>query len=230
MYKPQLLFLLFLAPTLHGLDVRITGKEAGVDVKNEYNRTYNQCWTFSGFGALTLNDRYTLKTGLALWETTVAWETDAFVSASAALPLPIPFPVYADFAYMLNAMPDYETSSHTLLPALGVRGKYAGFALGLRARFSVFYDDPPIFEPILAFSGYVNFFNSEPFRLGLGCANYDDFIAGNFGSYYFNLNSKIRLLKFLFLVNGLDLYQTGSVGLAANLYGLAFNMGVVFNW
>jgi hypothetical protein len=65
---------------------------------------------------------------------------------------------------------------------ISITGKEAGITLGTNFRLSAFFDDPVIFESIMAFEGYVNFYNTEKFRIGLRGSNFNDFTAGNFGA------------------------------------------------
>jgi hypothetical protein len=102
--------------------------------------------------------------------------------------------------------------------------------MGPCVRFTTFFDDPVIFESIMAFSAYVNFYNTEKLRIGMQCANYSSFIAGNTGAYFFNLNSTIRITRLLSVNSELEFDQSGSVGLAANFYGIAFKAGVTLTW
>jgi hypothetical protein len=220
--------LLFLTPALYGLGISITGGEAGVELVPEYNRTYYGCLTFSAAGSLEFNERLTIRGGFSLWNASSAYEVDAAAGLKVQLILNLPLYVY--FSYLFNTLPDYDTLSHTMLPLLGFRGKYAGIALGTNLRYSSFFDEPAIFEPSLAFEGYVNFYNTEKFRIGLRGANFNDFIAGNFGAYYLSLNSTMGIVGSLFLISSLDLYQTGSAGLSSEFYGIGYKIGVVYKW
>jgi hypothetical protein len=219
--------LLFTSP-MYGFDFSISHKEAGIELMPEYNRTYSSCLTLSASGSLEFNERYSVQGGLSLWTASAAYEMD--VSAGLAAKLIRRVPLYMYLSYMFNTLPEYEANSHTVLPLIGFKGKYAGITLGPNLRFSSFFNEPVIFESILAFEGYVNFYNSERFRIGLRCANFNDFAAGNFGVYYLSLNSRVGITKLLSLTNDLELHQTGSAGLASRFYGAAYKVGLVFTW
>jgi hypothetical protein len=117
-----------------------------------------------------------------------------------------------------------------MLPALSLNGRWAGFSLGITLRFTSFSGEGAVFESILAFSGYVNFYNSEKLRVGLRIANFNDYTAGNFGAYYLTLNSMVSITKFVYLINDLEVRQTGSSGLSASFYGIAYRGGVIIKW
>ncbi|MFP3040678.1 hypothetical protein LQZ19_02540 [Treponema primitia] len=223
-----LIVLLFFVSPLYSFDFSISRKKAGIELTPEYNRTYSSCLTLSASGSLEFNERYSVQGGLSLWTASAAYELD--VSAGLAAKLIRRAPLYLYLSYMFNTLPEYETNSHTVLPLIGFKGKYAGITLGPNLRFSSFFDEPVIFESILAFEGYVNFYNSEEFRIGLRCANFNDYAAGNFGVYYLSLNSRVGITKLLSLTNDLELYQTGSAGLSSVFYGVAYKAGLIFTW
>jgi hypothetical protein len=223
---PLLLFLL--PPILPGMDIRVTGKEAGFNLRAEYNRAFYYCGDLAIFGAAGLNDRYTVKSGFALGNAGEEFDIRLFTAGDAALPVPVP--LYFNLGYIYNGLPGYETHSHSILPLVSLRGRWAGIALGTSLRFTTFFDEPPLFESTLSFSGYVNFYLGQTLRLGLRCANFDDFSAGNMGSYFINLNSAIRLNALITLVSEIELLQSGSSALSANFYGLACRGGIQFSW
>ncbi|GHV26019.1 hypothetical protein AGMMS4952_05170 [Spirochaetia bacterium] len=222
--------LLFTAPALYGFNVSITGKEAGIELTPEYSRIYNGCLTFAGSGSLEFNERYTIRGGFAFWNAVAdsAYEFDAATGLTVKLIRNLPLYIYV--SYIFNTLPGYETNSHTILPLAAYRGKYAGLAMGTNLRFTSFFNEPAIFEPILALEAYVNFYHTEKLRIGLRGANFDDFTAGNFGAYYLSLNGSITITEAISLKTSVDVHQTGSVGLSAEFYRIACRMGVVCTW
>jgi hypothetical protein len=50
------------------------------------------------------------------------------------------------------------------------------------------------------------------------------------GSYFLEFYSLIYLVKGISLINGIRIEQTGSVGLDANFYGIAWRGGLVCRW
>jgi hypothetical protein len=82
------LLLLFLIPKVYASAFSITGRTAAFNVEPEFNRTFYQCWTFSGSGSLTFNERYSLTAGIALWNTNKVSELDAFPLSRAAFCCP----------------------------------------------------------------------------------------------------------------------------------------------
>jgi hypothetical protein len=224
-----LILSVFLA-RLCAFDVDITGKELGFDIKPEYNRFFNYCYDFSLFGALELNDRLTLGGGAALGQTGEALDIDLFGRGDYRLPLPIALPLSVGILGTYNGIPDYLIHVHTVLPFLSIQGKWAGLSAGVTLRSTLFDQEPVIFESILAFSGFVNFIQTERIKVGLECANFDNFLAGNMGSYFLNLTSRVYLAKGISLINEIKIEQTGSVGLDSNLYGIAYRGGLVCRW
>jgi hypothetical protein len=219
-------FFFFFVSGLYGLD--FSDAEFGFSVTPEYNRAFNQCWTFSGTGSLNFNERCTVKSGLSFWAAQAVYEVDTFISGEAVFPSSLP--LSGSFAYVFNGMPDYDTGSHTLLPLISLKGRRAGISVGPAFRFNAFYYTRMAFESVLAVSAYVNFYNTEKFRVGLRCANFGDFAVGNFGSYFLNLNSSLKLTKMFSLINELELHQSGSSGLSASFFGVAYRGGLTVSW
>jgi hypothetical protein len=226
--KPLLLLFLAFAQTVYAMDIRISGKELGLYVRPEYNRTFYFCADISAAGAVTLNERFTIQSGLALGNTGNEFDIKAFASGDAALPVPIP--LYVSAAYIYNGLPGYETHTQAILPLISYKGRWAGLSLGTNLRFTSFFNEPAVFESMISFSGYVNFLNNRILRLGMRVANFSDFTAGNTGSYFLNLNSAIRLNGRTSLIHEIEILQSGSIAAAANLYGFAYRGGVVFSW
>jgi hypothetical protein len=231
-FRPVLLLflvvLLLLARSLHSLALTITEAETELDFTPEYSSVFGPGLTVSAAGSLELNERYAFRGGLALWKTAGAYEIDAALGFEAK-PFPA-LPLFASVAWQHNALPSYEAVSHAALPLIGLRFRHGGFALGTALRFSSYFNESAIFESVIAFEGYVNFYNTEAFRIGLRCANYDGFSAGNFGAYRLSLDSRIRAAKRLFLINNLALLQTGSVTMGANWHGVAYTTGAALRW
>ncbi|MDR0722998.1 MAG: hypothetical protein LBF75_09465 [Treponema sp.] len=225
------LFLLpfFALPPLYGFDLRITEAELGLAYRPEYTRVFTYSWDMSCFGSLELNDRLTFKSGLALGQVGSVFALYTFASSAFALPIPV-VPLYVKVAYIYNGIPDYTTHIHTLLPTIELKGKWAGIAVGPSMRFTVFNQDPPVFEPIIALSGFVHVFYTEQLRIAITSGNYRDFVSGNMGSYSIGLTSQGNITKRLSLINELEILQTGSVGLVANIYGVVYKGGVVLHW
>jgi hypothetical protein len=231
-FRPAVLLLLvvlLLPPRfLHSLAVTVTGAETELDFAPEYSSVFGPGLTVSAAGSLELNERCAFRGGLALWKAAEAYEIDAALGFGAK-PFPA-LPLFASLAWQYNALPSYEAASHTALPLIGLRFRHGGLALGTALRFSSFFNESSIFESVIAFEGYVTFYSAEAFRIGLRLANYDAFVAGNFGAYRLSLDSRIRAAERLFLINNLALLQTGSVTMGANWYGVVYTTGVAFRW
>jgi hypothetical protein len=223
-----LLILIVIAQNLYSMAPQITGKRLDFYFSPEYNRAYNFCWDTSATGAIELNNRYTVKGGLALGTIANVFYMKGFAGGEVALP--VSFPLYVSLAYNYNGLPEYENHTHSVLPLISLKGKWVGASLGVNLRSTSFFGEPPIFEPIISALIYVNFVNNNIFRIGLKIANIDDYTYGNIGSYFLNLNSSVRLNKMLSLVNEIELHQSGSIGLASNFYGFIYRGGVTLSW
>jgi hypothetical protein len=221
------IYLLFLSG-LNALDLHLTKSEVGLDIRGEYNRAFNFIGDVAVTGAVEFNDRYSAKAGLSLGGIGDDFDIKAFGSLYM-----IPFSGYGfkiNLAYIYNGLPGYETHSHSVLPYISYYGRWAGIALGVNLRNTSFFGEPPLFESMLSFSGYVNFVNDKLFVVGIKCANFYDFQAGNMGSYSISINGRLNYNKNLSLVSELELLQSGSIGLSAIFYGVSFRMGVRFIW
>lgn len=216
-------------PNLYGFDLRITEAELGFAYRPEYTRVFTYSWDISCFGSLEFNERLTVKSGLALGQVGSVFTIHTFAGSAFALPVPV-VPLYVKAAYIYNSIPDYTTGIHSLLPAIELKGKWAGIAVGPSLRFTVFNQDHPVFEPIIALSGFVHVFYTEQLRIGIISGNYTDFVSGNMGSYSIGLTSHGNITKGISLINELVILQTGSVGLVSNIYGVVYRGGVLLHW
>ncbi|GHV81624.1 hypothetical protein AGMMS49991_01820 [Spirochaetia bacterium] len=225
--KITLLFIFcLLVSKAYCLDFSIPGMELGAAFKPEYNRSLGFCWDISAFGSLKLNKLAAVKGGLALGMTGPGFDIDTYISGEVDMPFwsPLSF----GLSYIYNGLPGYKTNVHTLLPAFSIKGKWAGITVGPALRFTGF-DSAVFFEYTLAASAFANFYNTEKLRIGIRAANFNDFSAGNFGSYSLNLNSLVRFEQ-ISLINEIELYQSGSSGLTSNFYGIAYKGGILFTW
>jgi hypothetical protein len=216
---------------LYALD--LTGLEAEWDIKPEFNRAFYYCLDTSLAGAVEINNYFTMGGGLSLgWMGFATGDSVPAYNAfgKAEYRFPIRFPLELGFLYIYNGMPDYKTDIHTMLPLLSSKWKWAGLSLGTTLRYTAYDRGSPIFEPILAFLVFVNFINTDQMRIGLKIANFNDFLAGNMGSYFLNLYSSIEIGRRLYFINEVELYQTGSIGLTAAFYGIAYRGGIKYQW
>jgi hypothetical protein len=219
----------FLCPALYGFEPVFSG--GGLDLKPrvEYNRSFRFCYGFQAEGSLEFNNRYTIQGGLSSGRLDDEMEINAFVGQKYLLPISW-VSLGINFRYIYNGIPGYDYNSHSLIPFGSVERKDGGLLLGRALRYTVYGDSPAIFEPVLAYYVYINIINGKRIRLSIGVANFSPFMAGNFGNYYFTLESLIRLTGRIALVNEFDSYQTGSVGLSSVLYGVAWRGGVRLTW
>ncbi|MDR0998400.1 MAG: hypothetical protein LBL70_04975 [Treponema sp.] len=227
---PGCLFaLVFLCPALYGFELAFSGGSMDLKPRVEYNRSFRFCYGFQTEGSLEFNDRYTITGGLSYGRLDEEPDINTVVSQRYSLPLPW-VSLGINFRYIYNGIPGYSYNSHSLIPFGSIEGKYGGLLLGNILRFTLYRDSPAIFEPVLAYHAYINIIHTKKIRLTIGIANFSPFMAGNFGSYYFTLESLIRLTESVALVNEFDSYQTGSVGLSSVLYGVGWRGGVRLTW
>ena len=226
--KIFLLILLVGLQKLYGTDIQITGKGLGFFATPEYNRAFYFCWDISTVGALEFNNRYTIKSGLALGAAGINFDIKGFVGGEATPFATIPVGFGLDYKYY--GLPEYEYHDHSIVLLAFVKTRRAGFSLGHNFRFNSFFGEPPIFEPVWLCSVYVLLVSNERLHLQLKGANFNDFISGNMTGYFLSLNSVISLNKKISLVNEIEVHQSGSINLASNLYGIVYRGGVVFSW
>jgi hypothetical protein len=218
---------LLLAPALYAHEIAVT-------IKPEFNRTFYYCNDFEFVGTFPIaNIGLTVKGGQAFGflgggQNEAVFDIKTFVSADYTLP--VFQPLHFSVTVFYNGLPQYETNTFSVLPLIAFNWKWAGFSVGVTNRWTSFFGEPAIYESILALSVYVNFYMSEKFRIGLRAANYSDFAALNYGAYFLNLNSIVRILPKLSVINELELYQSGGVALASNFYGVAYRGGIVYKW
>ena len=227
------LWVFFLLPLNLPADIQTTGSEAGLEFRGEYNRATRHSIDVSAFAAVALTRWYAVGGGIALGETgggTAGGGFDIKAFAQNTIGPLFAKPLHISLSYIYNGLPAWETHSHTLLPLVSWKGRWAGIALGPGLRFTNFFGEPPLFEAMLSASVYVNFINNRKLRMGMGLANFNDFYAGNMGAYALNLNSLIRLSEQWSIINTIELLQSGSVALAKNFYGIAYRGGVRYKW
>jgi len=223
---PVLLFLCM--QNMYAHNVEITNKETGAFTTGGFNRSFYGYGEMAMSGALELNNRYDFNSGFLLGITKPHVEIKLFAGFQVAPWIKIPLKF--SLAYMYDGLPKYETHSNTILSAVSFNAKWAGITIGTSFRFTRFFREHAIFEPILSVSVYVNFFTNEKFRIGISAANFDEFSTGNFGSYFLSINSAVNITERWSIFNDLKFMQSGSVALSANFYGIALKGGVKFVW
>jgi hypothetical protein len=210
---------------LHALDIRVTEKEAGFFIKGAYDQTFLGYGELSVEGAAELNNRYTFRGGIALGKSR---DIKAFAGGQF---YPVVNKIFnVKLAYLYKGLPEYDYREQTIMPLVSFDGRRAGIALGSGFRLSSFFGESLLLEPFPSFSVYFDFLKNEKLRLGISCANYDDFSSGNMGSFWLRLNCSVRLDRQWSFSNEFDLLQSGSGVLAASFYGIAGRGGVKYTW
>ena len=223
---PLLLFLCI--QNLHIVNAEITHREAGAFTTGGFNRSSYGFGEIAMTGALELNNRYSFRGGFLFEFAKPQVGLKLFTAARIAPWKKIP--LRFSLAYMYAGLPKYEAHANTLMPSVMFSGKWAGIAIGVSFRFTRFFKESAIFEPILSISAYVNFYTNEKFRIGITAANFNDFGAGNMGSYSLSINSAVNITERWSIFNDLEVMQSGSVGLSSNFYGIAWRGGMKFVW
>jgi len=216
-----------------GLDIRMTHREISAGISPEYNRTFLNSLSGNLSGAVELNGIVTCAAGfeygaLGIGRAGGTSLVNAFASADYRLPLR--FPLFAGLSYKHNNLPDYEMSTHTLLPLLSFRTEHFGLSLGMANRWTCFFGETASeAEHIIAFRIYGGL-TKGALGFTLAFANYDDFNAQNFGAYFLSARCVYKIRFGLAVINQLALYQSGSSSLAANFYGFAYTGGVSWSF
>ena len=226
--KKLLLLFVFLSFPIGVFSGPFSMNEAGGIFKIEYNRVFTNCFGFEAYGGVKVFQTLSLEGGLSIGSIDRSLDFNSFVQLGIQ---PLSFiPLRLNLNYIHNNIPDFKTAAHSIIPYITWEGRWAGLSLGINFRYSVFNYEPPINESIFVFSLYVNLINNQRFKLGVRYANFNNFFSGNMGSYSLGLYSLYRLRGIIHLRNDIELLQTGSVGLAANFYGINYKGGVVLRW
>jgi hypothetical protein len=216
-------------PYAHGFNVDITEKQLGFEFRAKYDRVFLQYADMAAYGSVTLNGRFTIKSGIALELPENLPVINFFINTEIALPARLP--LCLAIAYAANHMPEYNTAVRSITPLCSLNGRRAGISVGPALRFTSFYSEPAVFETVFAFSAYVNFYYSDKIKLGMRWASFDKYVYGNMGSYFVTLYSLITLLPArVSFINEIEIRQTGSIALAANFYGISYKGGILFQW
>jgi len=216
------------AQVIFSMDFQVTGKELGFFYSSEYNRAFNFCWDISTAGIVNLNDRHSVKAGVALGSVGTVFDIKGFVGGEAALPVNIP--LYIGFAYNYNGLPEYKNNTHSIPLLFSYKGRRIGTVLGINSRFSSFQSESAVFEPILIASVYLFILKTDILQFKIEAANFNDFSYGNLSAYFLKLNNTFNLLNRLSLINEIELHQSGSSVLVSNFYGVVYRGGVKFLW
>jgi hypothetical protein len=223
-----LLVFLMVIQNLYSIDLRITGDKLELCFAPEYNRTSNFCWNFSTSGSVYLNDMHTIKTGFEIGAAGNILDIRQFVGGEMRLPVRIP--LYISLAYNYNSIKKYEYHVHSLPLLIHYKTKRLGAALGTNFRLTSQFKQPLIFEPVLSYLFFINIINNDILKFGFKVTNFDDFAYDNYGAYYLNMNTNVKLNKKLSLVNEIEYHQSGSFSVPSNFYRFVYRGGVQLSW
>jgi hypothetical protein len=223
----------------------IRGIGAELSFKPEYHRGFGYCPQFAAAGEAFFQGSYSIHGGLALGRTGNKFDLGIFLAAGYRFPIPLDLKVR--LAYLYNTIPGYRYQTNTLFPSLSYLGKWGGLDLGPSLRFTEFYRESPIFEPVLSFRAFARLLERERIGLAAGIGNFSAFATGNLGSYHLFLENRISLKPEsrpgffpmphyrgrpprVSFVNKLDLCQTGSIGLTSAFQGFAWQGRLRLSW
>ena len=218
-----------LLQNLYALDDVISHAELGIDFKGEYTRALHFSPDMGVFGFVEFYNRFALKSGVAPGITGDASDIKFFFSGRF-YPIKNHKPFEINLAYHTMSILQYDMSSHSIFPSLSYNGHWAGITLGVNFRFTSFFDEAAIFEPILAFSGHVNFINNEKICAGFKIANFNDYYMGNMASWSLGVNGTFIVHKQLALFSEFELLQSGIDGLTTRFYGFVCRGGIRILW
>lgn len=214
--------------SVHAADLRLGAKELEAVFVPEYNRSFLFCWDIAASGNITFNDIYLARGGIAMGSIDDGFSMKMFAGGEVSPFERLPFSFSLDWKH--GSIDSMEYVSDSLQALVSLKLKRWIISAGPAFRFESFSGSRPVFEPILAAQVCAFIIDSETFRLGVKLANFDSFTSGNFASYFINVNSLVRLGRNMEIINEIDIQQSGSIGLAANFYGLAYRGGVRFLW
>jgi len=220
--------LIFLLVLQSNFALELTEKEVEATTKGEYNRSSSYNSDIALIGSIGLNNQYRLRGGIAFGGDSESIDFNSFICANYSQFLNIPLSF--SLSYMYNGMPTYETHSHTILPFVSYNAYRAGASIGLSFRFTSFFGEKAIFEPILSLYSYFNFINSDTLLLGIGYGNFNDFYAKNMAAFSLRLFSTVYLNNNWSIINEIELMQSGIDGLTSTFYGIVWRGGAKFSW
>ena len=230
--RKLIILLLFLSIySLHASEIQITNREIAVSSKLEYNRNFYFYGESDVKGAVELNNRLIFDGGFSLGLSKYEGDINIFTGAQFYPAIPVIDGLFSvKLSYIYNGLPDYKAHAHTILPVISFNGKWAGISIGPGFHFTSFFRDSAVYEPILSFSGYINFINNEILRIGMTAANFDDFYAGPMGSYSLGFLCNVKFSRQWSMFNELKLMQSGSIALSAAFYGVSCRGGFKYSW
>ena len=226
----MVLFFLMVISQTYGFELKATRAETALFFRPEYNLNFRFTWDIALFGSLELNELLILNGGIAAGQIRDIAAIDAHGSAEIRFPFLKLVPLSLKAAYIYNGLPAYNTHIHSLLPLAAIEWRYFGVSAGYLFRYTFFSGNPVLFEPILAYRLFVNFFNTDNVFAGISLENYDDFFADNLGFYSIGLYNRFRLTQLISASSELEINISGNVGRITSIYGLTCKCGIIFTW
>jgi hypothetical protein len=223
--------------------LELGGTRLDLTIKPEYHRSLGFCQEFAAAGEQFIGNSCAVRGGIALGLTGREFDLDMFLGGSYRLPLPVELSV--QLLYIYNTIPAYTYQTNTLFPFLSLRRNWGGLDLGAAFRFTIFDSASPIFEPVWAARLFFAVPALDKIKLTVGIGSFSNFNVGNLGAYYFYVKSRIDLREFrpvkklkerwrksprIYLINNLELYQTGSIALSSTFQGFALQGGIGLVW
>jgi len=213
---------------IYSSEIDITDKNAQAYYRGEYTRGSDFSHELSVIGLIELDRILTFKGGISAGGTMTDTNISALINVSYAPFLRLPF--IFSLSWIYNGLPEYHAHTHSLLTLVSYNGIRAGVSLGCNLRFSSYFGEPSYFESVISFYGYVNFFNNNLLRFGIGAGNFNEFQTRNLGAYFIDIFASVNINKNFIFVNNIELMQSGGDGLTTTFLGIAFRSGVKFTW
>jgi hypothetical protein len=228
---------LFMCVLLGGLGggrsfaLSLSGLEAGVGTGQSYNRSFYYFWDTGAFVSAEFDESLTVTLAAALERRQGVFCPAVSPGLAYSLPFWRPWvPLSFTVTYLCQSMESYETTMHTLLPALALDWKWFGFSLGYTLRWTRFAGEKALFEPVLAYRIYGNLYRRGAASIGVRISNFGNFYADNIGSYHAALDNNFELAENIFIACALEVIFSGNVGRITSVYGISFSEGIVFRW
>ena len=204
--------------------------EVGLLIHPEYNSSMHFSWDAGTFAVIELNKLLVLRSGITIGQSWDILALDTYVSAEYRFPFFNFMPISLKTAIIYNSLPAYKINTSSLIPLVALTWRYFDTSAGSNLRFTTFAEGPVLFEPILAYSFAVNFYNAENCLVRLVFTNYDDFTANNLGAYFFKLQNRFRLTGNISINNELKIDISGNVAELNSVYGISCRIGIIFKW
>ncbi|GMO53335.1 MAG: hypothetical protein Ta2G_11240 [Termitinemataceae bacterium] len=214
--------------------IEVGKQETEFNFVNKYDRVFEYTGALAGAYSLILNNFAEIGTALSFGGNSI------YTEINTTLQMELNFGFFKPVWFKLlnfkvlgtyQNIEQFYLSSLSTITVVSIKGRLGGFSLGYHATWSSFFYEQFIFEGGLAFNGYINVFNLKYFALNISAANYDLFYTtAYYGDYYLSFNTTCKINERIEIKNDLSFFQSGSVGMSSNFYGVSLRSGVKISW